>query len=135
MRCGKCPRRLRYDEVNRQLDDADGMHSACPHCHAEARGEVYTPPVYPKGCRMPRHPKTDGDLPICGLCRRALFWGEQPTPLRVPDNDEGVEPGLYPCCRECVEHWRPAVRARLAREVSPHYAGAPLSSIDGNNLL
>lgn len=61
-------------------------------------------------------------MPICGLCRIALPWGQdQGTLIRlraevlaVEDLEAGIEPGdAYVACHECVAHYRPRLHAYL----------------------
>ena len=134
MFCPRCHTPLRWDETLANLHTPDcGIILACPTCHAAAEGVAYAVRMYPAGQPVPRHPMMQGaDLPICGLCRRALLIGEQTTSLRVPVNHRGVSTGVYDCCGECVEEWQPAVAERLRIETGVLYEPATLN---GDMLL
>ena len=98
---------------------------ACPKCHAEVNGLPSPEPrYYPKGKRVPQHPqKPDCDLPICGLCRRALPEDDRGHLMRLrgPElSPEDIAAGIQPqdafhACRECVEKYRPRKLAYLQR--------------------
>lgn len=143
MQCPLCFQVLRYDEhlenlhltpgqLLRDGEPVSGIWLACPECRAVANGTVYTPRRYPHGKPVPHHPKSDGDLPICGLCRISLRWDERHTDLRVPENSSGIKPGVYNCCNACVEQWKPAVQERLRVELG---LNMDLASIVGDFLL
>lgn len=110
MICGRCKKQLRYDERLRTVQTAEGTYPLCPYCVAEHEGGSYSPPTYPPGSLIPRHPQSDADLPICGLCRRALPWGDKCYGMRLREEDVAgtdVEPGAYPACSECRAKWKP----------------------------
>lgn len=122
MTCNHCGRALRWDEEARPVFlEGIGNLFCCPDCQARARGEPPPEPRrYPVGSRIPRHPqRPDTDLPICGLCRKALPWGQDKgTNLRVrPEfvNGDAVECGGYSACQECVAYWRPRILIYLQR--------------------
>ncbi len=123
--CGACREPVRWDEtlqtqwLEAKGDRRAGFCSACPRCCAEGEGTEPLPPVtYPEG-RVPRHPLADDLLPICGLCREALFESERTTAVRLAEedvSDEGVKPGAYAMCPRCYRRWYDAVRGRWLRE-------------------
>ena len=139
MKCNLCTRTLRWDERLAQatfsVEVSPGVSEiqnawGCPDCIAKVHGlEAPAPNRYPPGCRMPRHPgqansATPGDLPICGLCRVALPWGQQRgdhvrLPAEVLDESDlaaGITPGdAYELCGECLARYKPRVVARLKR--------------------
>lgn len=59
------------------------------------------------------------DPPICGVCKRYLRPGEQPTPIRLKPgersdkNGQATEPGLYASCEECVDTHRGYIASEL----------------------
>ena len=120
--CGACRLPVRWDEglLACWLEAGPrgpGHYVACPRCRAEG-GEAPPPAKYPPG-QVPRHPTRDCDLPICGLCREALFEGERTVAMRLVEEDvaaAGIEPGVYCACPRCLSFWRPTIRERLARE-------------------
>lgn len=155
MECHSCQRRLRWDEtleltwIEQPKETLPPLASggtfcvtlaapapasnrqiyACPDCVAKANDRP-PPPVrsYPLGTRPPQHPlKTDSGshMPICGLCRVALPWGQESGQmLRIhPEmiDDEAVakfgtiRPVAYPMCDACVAWWRPRSLAWLKR--------------------
>ena len=133
--CPRCKNAIRRDESLSRVQALDGWYSACPRCVAELTGTPEPPTrTYPQGQPIPREPGSDGDMRICGLCRRALYYDDQNTAMRVPENARGIEPGVYAACRECLEEWRPAIRDRLASgDIIP--ADFPPQLIAGNLLL
>jgi hypothetical protein len=135
MNCPRCSRIMRRDEYLETIQHLDGICQSCPVCIAEATGTPVPPEkTYPKGSRIPRKRNSDGDMEICALCRRALYWNDQPTPMRVPENDQGVEPGVYASCYECVRTWKPAIMDRLLAEGAIAQP-LELASLGGNMLL
>ena len=124
--CGACRGALRWDEslVTVALLHAPagpGNYKACPRCVAAAEGEPPPPPAtYPAGERIPRHPYRDDYLPICGMCREALFEGECCARIRLQVEDvvdtPTVEAGAYWACSRCISRWKPVVHARLIRD-------------------
>lgn len=119
MTCNLCSRLLRWDEEQRPTH-IEGLGNAfcCPDCLAAARGLPKPEPRrYPVGCRMPQHP-LKGDpgshLPVCGLCRIALPWGQDDgrllrlRPEFVTEEDD-VECGCYRACQECIAKWKPRI--------------------------
>lgn len=132
--CPCCDGPIRYDEALSSLETPDGVTPACPACHARQQGHEPPPAqTYPVGSRIPRHPQGDGDLPICGLCRRALYEGDRAVPIRLAE-EEIDEPGVYRVCRECFAEYQPMICARLKRtgRVGEH---VPDRAIRGNMLL
>jgi len=118
MECNRCNRTLRWDEEQRLvMIDGVGNTYCCPNCQAEVRGEpVPVPNTYPPGTKIPK--VGDGgfrhDMPICGLCRRALVYGqERGTDMRIRpemlEDGDTVEPGGYCVCDECLNQWRPRI--------------------------
>jgi hypothetical protein len=140
VRCPRCDGPLRRDE---SLSRVQGFGPAgetvavlaCPRCVAAVTGTEAPPDrLYPPGCRMPREPGSDADLRICGLCRKALHWEDRTAAMRVPENERGVEPGVYAACGCCVEEWRYAILDRLVGAgLLP--AGTPAAALAGNMLL
>lgn len=139
--CGACRKPIRWDEslstAHLEGQGGEGYYQACPRCIAAASGEpVPAPRTYPPG-QVPRHPLRDDLLPVCGLCREALFEGEEHSRFRITAEDTegtGVEPGAYAACPRCLLRWRPVIHARLIREevlspTVPHFA------LKGNALL
>lgn len=117
--CPRCRGALRRDETLSVVQTPDGIQGVCPRCKARVTGEPEPPPrLYPVGCRMPHEPgHADAPLKICGLCRQALFWDDHGKAMRVPANDQGVEPGVYHACGDCVTTWQPAIALRLETEL------------------
>lgn len=78
---------------------------------------------------------------ICGICRHAGYEGDAcDRAIRLGKGDsDTVPPGLYACCLECLDKFRPIIHARLVRD---HAAGAeyvpdkppPLPLLHGNWL-
>ena len=144
--CAKCNRVLRWDETLSVLHvEGLGIFSACPDCHAEATGqEPQAPRCYRRGERVPRHAYGDGDMPICGLCRRALFEDERipPTPMRLQSEDVADEPDFafvldndcFASCRECLARFTPKIAKRL-RRMGIIAETTPDRSVRGNMLL
>lgn len=135
MQCRLCSRALRWDEklaltlavveVAPGITETQNTH-ACPDCHALANGqEPPEPKTYPKGGKIPGHPlQSSGDMPICGLCRKALPWGQsQGEPMRLRaeclDADDlaaGIVPGdCFVSCRGCIQKYRPRILQHLQR--------------------
>lgn len=132
MQCGCCGRVVRWDEslsltpvlaeVMPEVYEQQQLH-ACPDCVARAAGrEPPEPRRYPRGQPVPRHPERNCDLPVCGLCRVALPWGQdrgEPMRLRadVLDADDlaaGILPGdCYVSCAACVAKYQ----GRILREL------------------
>ncbi|MCC6419932.1 MAG: hypothetical protein IT429_16985 [Gemmataceae bacterium] len=133
--CGHCQSVLRWDAQLKLTDLPQGGSAlCCPDCAALARGEdLPALAVYSSGQRVPRHPQGDGSLPVCGLCRLALCEDDQPTALRVPVNDLGVEPGVYHACSDCVRQWQPAIGAHLRAQGLA--LGIPDRALGGSLLL
>ncbi len=125
MTCNHCGRALRWDEEQRPvLLEGIGQVWCCPDCMANAQGlDPPKPKRYPVGSPIPNHPLLPAheraDMPICGLCRIALPWGQDKgTLLRIRDEeilDEEVSPGAYRVCSDCLRYWRPRVLAYLQR--------------------
>ena len=140
--CGACKKKLRWDEplTLTWLDGAPegpGRYVCCPRCIARQEG-VETPPArkYPEG-QVPRHPYRDDDLPVCALCREALFEGERTEAMRLVEEDvAGTDTvaGCYCSCPRCIARWQPVIRNRLVRlEVIPEAVLA--ADVQGNLLL
>lgn len=128
MECHQCQRWIRWDEALWPAAVGAGTLYLCPRCYAE-NVEQEPPPIksYPRNTRVPQHPLRDcgAHMPICGLCRQALLWGQErgeyirlypelidaETRERYPD----VKSISYPMCNECVVEWRPKVVAYLKR--------------------
>lgn len=72
--CGKCRRVLRYDESLSAFDVIGwGNGHVCEVCIANATGQPVPESMrYPPGCHLPKMPNGQTDIPICGLCRKAL---------------------------------------------------------------
>ncbi len=135
--CGACRLPLRWDETlqTQWIADEDGSGSghfyhACPRCCAKAEGTVVPPPrTYPPG-RVPPHPTRDDLLPICGLCREAMFEGERTHNIRVTADDalligREIVPAAYAACPRCWDTWAPAVMARWTLEGVIHPGQTP----------
>lgn len=123
MTCNHCGRALRWDEEQRPIFlEGVGQVWCCPDCQARAQGlPAPAPRRYPAGSRIPRHPRrNDGDMPLCGLCRLALPYGqEQGVYLRLRTEflgDDDPTPGSYVACNECVARWRPRLLDYLKAE-------------------
>lgn len=141
--CGWCRLPTRRDE---SLDvvqvDGVGIMAACPRCVAKAHGWPPPPPrTYPAGRAIPTVGTSLAlcDMPICGLCRQALHWGEANTAIRlraefVDEEADGVRVGCYHACTECVERWRPRIAAYL-RALKLLAADAPDEAASGDMLL
>lgn len=123
-KCGACKKPIRWDESLSTCllvgPGGEGYYQACPRCISDHEGTAPPPaPVYPPG-RVPPHPtRPDDYLPICGLCREALYEGERCSHVRVEAEDvegAGVEPGAYEMCPRCQSRWRPIVLARWRRD-------------------
>lgn len=63
------------------------------------------------------------EVPTCGVCRKALRHGENPTKIRIAVEDMSDKkypvvktPGLYQSCQECHDDYLPAVAARLGKK-------------------
>lgn len=122
--CGACKLPLRWDETLQlvyldaaRAEGGAGYYQACPRCVGLAEGAPPPPPrKYPVG-RVPRHPYKDDYLPICALCREALYENEKTLPARVRAEDlaagEGEGPGLYLMCPRCLARHRPQIAARV----------------------
>lgn len=132
--CPCCGKALRRDESLSVAETSEGTQGVCPRCKASITGQPEPEPrIYPVGCRMPRERGTaDAPLKICGLCRQALFWDDNVRSIRVPENDQGVEPGVYHACRDCLAAWKPAVAQRLKEELGLELN---VTKIAGNLLL
>ena len=142
-RCGACKQPLRWDEslgvcFLEEGAGGAGNYHACPRCMAKAAGtEPPSPRVYPIDDDPPRHPYRDDYLPICGMCRTALYEGERCRRLRLQDEDvigsPMTEAGAYWACVRCVEKWKPVVPARLVREGRfPEHL--PIAALGGSAL-
>lgn len=137
--CGACRKPLRWDEsysTSYLHLPEPGSYQCCPRCLAAAEGvEPPSPRRYPPG-QVPRHPLRDDYLPICGLCREALFEGEKCERLRLFVEDLAgteVEPGGYEACPRCLDRWRPIVRRRLI-DLGLLPEGFPLAQCRGGLL-
>jgi hypothetical protein len=135
-KCGACGGALRWDEsLSVCVIEGEGSYKACPRCVARSAGlPEPAPRVYPAGDDPPLHPYRDDYLPICGMCRTALFEGDRTRRIRLMDEDvEGTdtEAGGYCACRACVEKWKPVVHARLVRD--GRFSG-PIEALGGNAL-
>lgn len=137
-KCGRCRQPLRWDEsLGVCVVEGEGHYKACPRCVAESLGTQPPPPrVYPVEDDAPAHPYRDDYLPICGLCRTALFEGERTSRLRLQAEDvEGTdtEAGGYCACPRCIQTWKPVVIARLLREGLVR-EGTPAAAVGGRAL-
>ena len=124
-KCGACKQPLRWDESLSVcfIEDGHGgagSYHACPRCVARAQGVGPPPPrTYPADDDPPKHPYRDDYLPICGMCRTALYEGERTKRIRLQAEDVAgtdTEAGGYCACERCVEKWKPVVHARLVRD-------------------
>ena len=157
--CGLCRRAPRWDEslsavqINpsaelpsweilvgafgvEQCQGTIGM-LACPDCRPKLTGEPRQPSRrWPAGQPVPTKPNSDGDIPVCGVCRLALREDEQQTSLRLWPDDvpADVEPGGYRACPACLDHYRPVIAARL-RALGILSPDAPDSAVAGDMLL
>lgn len=120
--CGKCGKTPRWDEsLSHGFFEGTGGCFACEACHAELAGlPTPEPPTYPPGCRMPRKPGSDADLPVCGLCRVSLPYGmDKGTHLRIRpemlEEGEEVQPGGYTVGPCCLAVWKPRIAKYLKR--------------------
>lgn len=138
--CGVCRRALRADEnlrlVQTDAESAEPAVSAfmvscwgdipggtitamaCPRCRATFDGaDPPEPKTYPRGRPVPCKPGSDGDIDICGVCRRAMFLDDRSRGMRLQPEDVAdcleLDPGLYPACRECIARFRPRICERL----------------------
>lgn len=113
MFCELCQRTLRADESFQRLtitaqSAEHGVYvvanqSVCPACYAEQRGETYEPRVYPVGSPIPKIPNSlNGDIPICGVCRRARRWDDEPLHIRIAVEDT-AEPAWDTYCLTMAE--------------------------------
>lgn len=119
-KCAFCDVTPRYDDHFTMVYYRGETGYACEACQARAEGrDAPVLRVYPRGVRVPRKPGSDGDLPVCGMCRLALREDErEPTCVRLADEDVAGtmhEAGVHPMCRECVARWKPVLAARLGR--------------------
>jgi len=64
------------------------------------------------------------EVPTCGICRKALRHGENPTKIRIAiaDMNDKKYPvvkaeGLYQSCQECHDVYLPEVAKRLGKKV------------------
>lgn len=135
--CGKCHRATRQDENLTTASIPEwGIGAVCAPCLAEATEQPYHPRTYPVGSSIPQHPIKGGDVLICGVCRKALHWDDAWKPMRLHADDlvgTEIEPGLYASCRECVEHFKPLILARLLKD--PEMPRWTMASFPGNALV
>jgi len=117
--CGTCRRCLRWNESQDVVYiQGVGMSLACASCQAKEAGLPSPQPrIYPVGTPVPRHRHGDGDMPICGMCRKALFQNESCEAIRLRHefltDEDGLAPGAYMACRDCVARFRGRLAAYL----------------------
>lgn len=138
--CGACRGPVRWDESLAIVQtEQGGFAQACPRCVARSIGRPPPEPQrYPEG-RVPRHPLANDWLPICGLCREALYEGEQTRAMRPgeghPSPAGGVTgPGAYAACPRCIERYRPIIHRRLI-DLGYLPEGSSPEVIGGGNML
>jgi len=126
--CPGCGCGARQDEQYKLTSLPEvGNCLACPACVARVYGlEPPLPRTYPVGERLPRGVVGDGDLPICGLCRLALYEDDSPQGLRLASED--VSDTLWAAYLEATAEARQAHAAvvKRSREVFDYKTSQPL---------
>jgi hypothetical protein len=143
--CGRCRLSPRHDDPGQvvQHDDPDTGSTVtlwcCSDCMREILGFPAQPPtVYHTGTSIPM---VGGgfamrEMPLCGVCRRALREDDRGETMRLAEGD-GPVVGCFQACRECIKAYTPMIHARLQEhpEQRANAALPPLAHFNGNWLM